>query len=206
MEKKPLRERLKAQARYEIFEAAEKLFAKKGFHLTNVQDIAKEVGFSTGSFYQHFPGKEELYSELLKYRTSEFLKTIKEGLERQSDPVDQIETYIETVTRFCQTHIDSFRIYINETSGFQWEIKNRMGKEIYASYRTILKILGHIFEKGIKKGVFIKIDPEHLALSLTGILNSLITYGSETGDELNPKKMSALIKKIFFEPVLTLKK
>ena len=58
----------------------------------------------------------------------------------------------------------------------------------------------------IKKGDFIKTDPKFLALALTGILNSFVTYSSETDHELDYKKTNELVKKIFFGNVLSPKR
>jgi len=48
-----------------ILDAAERLFAEKGFAGTAVRDIAAEVGLNPASLYNHFPGKQELYEAVL---------------------------------------------------------------------------------------------------------------------------------------------
>ncbi len=47
-------------------EAAIRLFAEKGYHMTSVQEIALETGVSKGAFYKHFASKEALLIELVK--------------------------------------------------------------------------------------------------------------------------------------------
>ncbi|UOQ45225.1 TetR/AcrR family transcriptional regulator [Halobacillus salinarum] len=61
-----------------IIEHAMKLFAKKGFSSTSVQEIAKECGISKGAFYLHFKSKDELlfkifyfYSRRIQTKTDE---------------------------------------------------------------------------------------------------------------------------------------
>ncbi|RMD83618.1 MAG: TetR/AcrR family transcriptional regulator [Candidatus Dadabacteria bacterium] len=48
-----------------ILDAAEQLFAEKGFAGTAVRDIAARVGLNPASLYNHFPGKQELYEAVL---------------------------------------------------------------------------------------------------------------------------------------------
>ena len=48
-----------------ILDAAEMLFADRGFAGTAVRDIASEVGLNPASLYNHFPGKEGLYEAVL---------------------------------------------------------------------------------------------------------------------------------------------
>lgn len=50
-----------------IIEAAIKLFAKKGYHATSMQEIADTSGVSKGSVYNHFDSKENLMLSIFKY-------------------------------------------------------------------------------------------------------------------------------------------
>lgn len=43
-----------------ILEAAEKCFARAGFHRTTMQDISRETGVSLGALYVYFKSKEDL--------------------------------------------------------------------------------------------------------------------------------------------------
>jgi TetR/AcrR family transcriptional regulator, repressor for uid operon len=49
-----------AARRDEILVAAERCFARQGFHQTTVQHVIKESGLSAGCIYSHFASKEEL--------------------------------------------------------------------------------------------------------------------------------------------------
>lgn len=49
-----------AQRREQILDAAERCFARAGFHRTTMQDICKEAGVSPGALYLYFASKEEL--------------------------------------------------------------------------------------------------------------------------------------------------
>lgn len=48
----------------DIVQAAIRLFSKKGYYSTSVEEIAKESGMAKASFYKYFQGKEELPLEL----------------------------------------------------------------------------------------------------------------------------------------------
>ena len=46
--------------RTEILDAAERCFARAGFHRASMQDICSEAGMSPGNLYRYFPSKEAL--------------------------------------------------------------------------------------------------------------------------------------------------
>ncbi len=54
-----------ARARAEILESAARAFARKGFHGTSIDDVAREAGMSPSSLYRYFDGKEALYRALV---------------------------------------------------------------------------------------------------------------------------------------------
>lgn len=60
-----LREQYKAATRLRLLEAAETVFARRGFHGASVDEIAREAGATTGALYANFAGKEDLFLELL---------------------------------------------------------------------------------------------------------------------------------------------
>ena len=49
-----------------IYEAACSLFINKGYMRTQMKDIAKEIGLSTGMLYVYFKGKKEILEFILK--------------------------------------------------------------------------------------------------------------------------------------------
>lgn len=49
-----------------IYKAASNLFINKGYKYTQIKDIAKEVGLSTGMIYVYFKGKKEILNFILK--------------------------------------------------------------------------------------------------------------------------------------------
>jgi len=58
----------RAQTRQRLLDAAADVFAKKGYTAASVDEIAEYAGFSVGAVYSNFPGKEQLFSELMAER------------------------------------------------------------------------------------------------------------------------------------------
>src|SRR5437588_1479794 len=70
-ERRPsLRDEQKALSRRRLLDAAEAVFARRGFHGASVEEIAREAGATTGALYSNFSGKEDLFLELFEESTA----------------------------------------------------------------------------------------------------------------------------------------
>jgi AcrR family transcriptional regulator len=65
-----LRDEQKALTRRRLLEAAEGVFARRGFHGASVEEIAREAGATTGALYSNFAGKEDLFLALFEESTA----------------------------------------------------------------------------------------------------------------------------------------
>jgi AcrR family transcriptional regulator len=57
---RPLREKQRMERLELILQAAEQVFAEKGYRDTSMDEIATRVGIGTATIYAHFPSKEDL--------------------------------------------------------------------------------------------------------------------------------------------------
>lgn len=59
--------------RNDIIQAAERLFYTHGFHATSTDQLCREAGVSTRTFYHHFPSREALTAAVLSARERRFM-------------------------------------------------------------------------------------------------------------------------------------
>ena len=71
----PLRRRDEARAlfRNAILDAAEAVFAERGFHGARIQDIAERARTAVGTVYNHFEDKDDVLAALLEQRSEEMI-------------------------------------------------------------------------------------------------------------------------------------
>ena len=65
-------------SRSKLLEAGIKLFGRRGYYKVNVYEVAKQAGFSVGTFYLYFPTKEKFLAEIVDTigsRTRHFIST-----------------------------------------------------------------------------------------------------------------------------------
>jgi len=70
------RDEARALFRNAILEAAEAVFAERGFHGARIQDIAEHARIAVGTLYNHFEHKDEVLVALLEERTEELLEQL----------------------------------------------------------------------------------------------------------------------------------
>ncbi|MDD2992492.1 MAG: hypothetical protein PWQ08_226 [Clostridiales bacterium] len=98
-----------------IFDAASQLFINKGYARTQMKDIAKEIGLSTGMLYVYFTGKRELLSFLLKvtidpaFMTQEFELPIRSEVFHSLN--QEIMAAFEQNTKSFSAHLDDITNY-----------------------------------------------------------------------------------------------
>lgn len=76
------------ERRNEILEAADELFAQKGFDGTSTNDILEKVGIARGTLYYHFKSKEDIMDALIERYTVLLLGAAKEIAADKSIPIN----------------------------------------------------------------------------------------------------------------------
>lgn len=90
-----------AERRAEILDAAETIFAERGFQATRIDDIAARVGVAHGTIYGYFRSKQELFFCLLLDRVAKWNRLAEDALAK----ADDVESLVDTVIRL---HIEFF--------------------------------------------------------------------------------------------------
>jgi len=81
-----------------ILDAAEDLFAEKGYSATSLGDVADRVGIRSPSLYNHFRNKEALYEAVLARLLEEFSAPLKE-LDQGPATKERVFQWLETIVR-----------------------------------------------------------------------------------------------------------
>jgi len=74
------REEKKAQTRERLIEAAARVFARKGFAGTSVDEVAEAAGVTKGAVYSNFDSKEDLVRAVLDERLERRLREIPDSV------------------------------------------------------------------------------------------------------------------------------
>ena len=81
-----------------ILDAAEDLFAEKGYSATSLGDVADRVGIRSPSLYNHFKNKEALYRAVLERLLSDFAEPMQE-LDSAPVTYERVFEWLEAMVR-----------------------------------------------------------------------------------------------------------
>ena len=88
-------------------QAALELIAEKGLSGLAVEPLARRLGITKGSFYWHFPNRDELLDAALQRWESQDQANLQRALSADQQPAERLATFVWATTRQTLTH----RIY-----------------------------------------------------------------------------------------------
>ena len=198
-----------SEKQIQIMEAAEELFAEKGFDGTSVRDVAKEAGVNLAMISYYFGSKEKLMESLFKYR-GEFIKLQLESMLENKELSSLgkvfalIDNYIDRIMKQqCFHKIMAREQMVN--------LKGTTTQLIHELKRTNQELVKKLIHEGQKKGEFKKnIDVPLMMATLIGTTSHLVTtqhyyrklnnLESLTDEEFEKhikKKLSSHLKSLF---------
>lgn len=134
-----------------IIEEAMKLFAKKGFAATSVQEIANEAGISKGSFYIYFKSKEELMISIFHYYFNQMQNKISSIEKEDLLPREKFEKQLYSQFDEFEKYKDFIIMHAREQSvPFNSEMEQLMHKMQAESFLLYKKGLLAIYGDRIK--------------------------------------------------------
>jgi len=158
------------EARERVLDAAERLFAKRGYAAVTLRDIAAEVGIRHTSLYHHVPGgKEELFVEV----TRRNLQRHRQGLTQaiaQAEPNVRSQLYAAAEWLLSQSPMDLIRFTYSDLPSIDPVHAHHLSKMTFES--MILPILA-VLEQAQQRGEIEHHNPGLIAGGLLGMIESL---------------------------------
>ena len=189
--------------RSHIFEAAERVFAERGFEATKVQDISAVAGLSMGTIYGIFPSKTDIFRAVLEARGQELLGLVREVAGRGSPPRQTLGALIETYIDYFLEHPGFLRMHLR--SGTSWALGPTGDTDAqHALWQEIHALQADIFRRGIAAGEFVEEDPAYLARTFSVmdqvLLADWVAGGMHAGRDELVRRLRAQVERSFGRP------
>lgn len=138
-----------AEARkQEILDAAEQLFASKGFDHTSISDILKETGIARGTLYYHFKSKEELLDAVIERMIEGMTAKAREIGGRKEIPVLQRFTMMLMVFHGSSGVRQEILLQVHKPQNAL--MHQKMQKSLFSRLTPLITAL---IEEGIAQGI-----------------------------------------------------
>jgi TetR/AcrR family transcriptional regulator len=149
-----------------ILEAAEALFAERGFDATRLEDIAERVGIRRASIVYYFKDKRELYEAVLKSVFGGLYDVLAEVLSRPVPLPERIEAGVSAWVDYVGGRPTLARFILREVANVKAERGQAVRRQTAPFAELIRK---EVFERPDFGDVKLaKVDPVHLASIVAG--------------------------------------
>ena len=183
------KEREKEQRRQQIIDAAEKVFAAKGFSGATVENIAEEAELSPATLYLYFKNKDAMYASL----NLKMLKVLTEKIEgvyhqdglSPEEKIKALENALYEV--YEQDPLNVINVLRFQSSEELKNLSPELATQIKDGARKYLRAIAGIFEDGVRKGSFLDRHPVAFADIVWGLFAGLVLW-EHTKKGFDPKK------------------
>lgn len=136
-----------------ILESGKELFLKNGYERTNLRELCKKAGVTTGAFYRHFEDKSSIFRELVDDVATGLLSGFDIAEDKCFDNIDTGNTdeiwnissdAIREFINYIYMHFDIFKLIICCSDGTEYNnyidrIVERELNSMYRMYETLDK-------------------------------------------------------------------
>lgn len=160
-----------------ILDAAIKIFSRKGYHETKVDDIVEESETSKGSVYFYFPGKQQIFLALI----DKFADVLQRRLVEAVAPVDDGVMRVNLALKVCLETFAQYRglakIFLVQAVGLGAVFEEKR-LELHDRFAGVIKAY---LDEAVANGEIQPIDTEVTAYAWMGAINEVVIRWVYTG-------------------------
>jgi len=179
-----------AITREQLLSKALKVFSKKGYAATTLEDIAREAEVTRGAIYWHFGGKAELYNTLIREYSNRGGAIMQQAASEGGTLTDILRRVFVRQLRAVEE--DSALRALMELqlfkTGLVAELEEGRQQQIEGSV-GLVEMLAGIMGQGVQAGLLRSdVDPKEMAQAYLAFQNGLIHLWLISPDQFSLKK------------------
>jgi AcrR family transcriptional regulator len=162
---------VEALRREQILKSTCKVVAKRGVAGLRISDVAKDVGFSTGTIHYYFDDKESLLRAAFEYNVHHSIERRQELLASTIDPLELLTRYVDSYLPDDRETVRAWRVWAEFWAASIRDTELREFIDILdMDWRAQV---GRIIRQGQADGVFRAGDPLGYTNMLIGLVDGL---------------------------------
>jgi TetR/AcrR family transcriptional regulator len=159
-------------SRQQILDAAEHVFARKGFHDASMKEIGALAEFSVGAVYGFFENKEDLFTQIYLRRGAQFMEGMRAVLAGAGTAREQLHHLADFQVQFFRSHANFGRLFLRASGASFGELESAVNLTIAENYTEAMNLQAKLFRKGQDVGELREGDPEVLAMLFSGMVSA----------------------------------
>ena len=167
----------KEATRERLLEAAEKVFAEKGYYEAAVDEIVQESSTSKGSVYFHFPNKESLFLAVMDHLGNRLIRKVEQQVGEVTDPSQRLDVALTTTLETLTKHRTIAKLLLSKGAGMGPAF-SRNRTEVFA--RFVALITG-LLDDALPSRTAADLDREVVAYAWLGAISEVVERWLETG-------------------------
>lgn len=169
------KEREEAFRRDLVLDAAESLFAEKGFDGTTVAEIAERSELAKGSLYHIFQSKEDIIAAIVGRKLEYFMRILDELLKSSASPLDKIKGFMRTKLLGVWESRHFARIFVHELRGFHWSTETPALSEWREQVESMMRTTENVIADAQKQNqIRSDMPPSIIMGGMAGFSNAMI--------------------------------
>jgi TetR/AcrR family fatty acid metabolism transcriptional regulator len=160
----------KEATRQRILEAAEVVFAEKGYHGAVVDDILRVSNTSKGGFYFHFPSKQGIFLALLDVLAPKLMGAVDLAIAQEASAAGKVDAALRTVLEQFSRHRRLSKIFLVEAVGLGHGFDEKI-MEIRGQFAGMIQ---RYLDLAVAEGVIAPLDTEVAARAWFGAINEVV--------------------------------
>lgn len=175
----------------QIIKAADKRFARHGFHKTNMDEIARDIRIGKPTLYYYFESKDALYIEVIKWEFENYLEMVNLIFSNDENSIHKrFEEYFIRKDAVRNDFKLIFEIIVQFISERTTEAETELLKEYFIKEEEIIKKVLIYFYKDKIKAV-----SKSLPYSIV-MLSWMIAVGKKMSSQISTEKEFLSIENI----------
>jgi AcrR family transcriptional regulator len=179
-----LRERKKARLRQEIIDTAVRMFRKRGYEKTRIDDIVQALEISQPTFFRYFPTKDAVLGEIGRRGFACITDHLRNELSSEATTAEHLRRLYQELARRAEADRPLWQAVV--LSGAMDPVRSPNMRE---RKECALGLLREILAQGQNRGEVSRAFPvDHLAEFMEGLYNTIVRQWAV--DLTGPHKLS----------------